>query len=42
MTDVSPGLVLIIGALLVPLLRGWAQSIYMLALPVLAFLHLAP
>ncbi len=40
MTDLSPGLVLVVGALLVPLLRGWVRSVYMLALPVLAFLHL--
>ena len=40
MTDVSPGLILILGALLVPVLRGWARSIYMLALPVAAFVHL--
>ena len=40
MTDVSPGLILILGALLVPMLRGSARSVYMLALPVLAFLHL--
>ena len=37
MTDVSPGLVLILGALLVPLLRGSVRPVYMLALPVLAF-----
>ncbi len=41
MTDVSPGLILILGALLVPMLRGWVRSTYMLALPVLAFAHLA-
>ena len=40
MTDVSPGLILILGALLVPVLRGTARSVYMLALPVLAFLYL--
>ncbi len=40
MTDVSPGLILLVGALLVPLLRGWGRSVFMLALPVLAFLHL--
>ncbi len=40
MTDISPGLILIIGALLVPLLRGRARSLFMLALPVLAFVHL--
>ncbi|MGI9385204.1 MAG: Na(+)/H(+) antiporter subunit D [Methyloligellaceae bacterium] len=40
MTDLSPGLVLILGALLVPVLRGTARSVYMLALPVLAFAYL--
>ena len=40
MIDVSPGLILLLGALLVPMLRGSVRSIYMLALPVLAFLHL--
>ncbi|MDH3579134.1 MAG: Na(+)/H(+) antiporter subunit D [Hyphomicrobiales bacterium] len=40
MTDVSPGLLVVVGALLVPMLRGWARPIYMLALPVVAFLHL--
>jgi multicomponent Na+:H+ antiporter subunit D len=35
--DLSPGLVLIFGALLVPLLRGQLRSAYMLALPVIAF-----
>ena len=38
--DLSPGLILIIGALLVPALRGNVRAIYMLALPVLAFIHL--
>ena len=41
MTDLSPGLVLILGALLVPVLQGRVRSVYMLALPVLAFVHLA-
>ena len=36
----SPGLILIGGALLVPLLRGWVRGIYLLALPVVAFAHL--
>jgi multicomponent Na+:H+ antiporter subunit D len=36
----SPGLILILGAALVPLLRGRARSAYMLALPIVAFLHL--
>lgn len=40
MTDLSPGLILVLGAILVPALRGYARAIYMLALPVLAFAHL--
>ena len=40
MTELSPGLILVVGALLVPLLRGPVRLVYMLALPVLAFLHL--
>ncbi len=41
MTDnLSPGLILIAGALLVPLLRGNVRNAYMLALPVVAFAHL--
>lgn len=38
--EVSPGLILILGAVLVPLLRGRLRAAYMLALPVLAFVHL--
>ncbi|MEJ8571333.1 Na(+)/H(+) antiporter subunit D [Microbaculum marinum] len=38
--EVSPGLILILGALVVPLLRGIARSVFMLALPVVAFLYL--
>ncbi len=38
--EISPAFVLILGALLVPLLPGRVRSIYMLALPVLAFAHL--
>ncbi len=37
MSELSPGLILIIGAVLVPILRGRARSIFMLALPILAF-----
>jgi multicomponent Na+:H+ antiporter subunit D len=37
---VQPGLILIFGALFVPLLKGHARAAYMLALPVLAFLYL--
>jgi multicomponent Na+:H+ antiporter subunit D len=38
--ELSPGLILIAGALLVPLLRGWVRGVYMLALPVVAFAYL--
>jgi multicomponent Na+:H+ antiporter subunit D len=40
MADVSPGLILIVGAVLVPLLRGRLRAIWLLALPVLALAHL--
>jgi multicomponent Na+:H+ antiporter subunit D len=39
-SDVSPGLILILGALLVPLLSGPLRAMYMLALPIAAFAHL--
>jgi multicomponent Na+:H+ antiporter subunit D len=35
-----PGAILIVGALLVPVLRGWGRQLFMLALPVLGFLQL--
>jgi formate hydrogenlyase subunit 3/multisubunit Na+/H+ antiporter MnhD subunit len=35
MTSFSPGLILIVGALPVPFLRGTVRSVYMLALPIL-------
>jgi multicomponent Na+:H+ antiporter subunit D len=38
--EFSPGLILIVGALLVPLLRGQLRSAYMLALPIVAFWYL--
>ena len=38
--SLSPGLILILGAVLVPLMRGHARSAYMLALPIVAFWHL--
>jgi multicomponent Na+:H+ antiporter subunit D len=38
--EVSPALILIVGALLVPLLKGFVRSVYMLALPALAFAQL--
>jgi len=39
-TSLSPGLILVLGALLVPVLQGRVRAVYMLALPVLAFLYL--
>lgn len=39
--ELSPGLILIAGAALVPLLRGRLRAVWMLALPVAALLHLA-
>jgi multicomponent Na+:H+ antiporter subunit D len=38
--DLSPGLILILGALLVPVLPGILRKIWVLALPVIAFVHL--
>jgi multicomponent Na+:H+ antiporter subunit D len=38
--QVQPGLILILGAVLVPLLKGRARDVYMLALPVIAFVQL--
>jgi len=35
----SPGLILILGAVLVPVLRGWIRATWMLLLPVAAFLY---
>ena len=37
MTELPPGLILIFGALLVPLLRGHMRNAYMLALPLVGF-----
>jgi multicomponent Na+:H+ antiporter subunit D len=39
--NLSPGLILIVGALLVPFLRGRVRQVYMLTLPVLGGLQLA-
>lgn len=39
-SSIPPGWVLIAGSLLVPLLRGRWQAIYLLALPVLSLIHL--
>ena len=38
--NLPPAFILVFGALLVPLLRGRLQSIYMLLLPVLSLVHL--
>ena len=38
--ELPPGLILIVGALLVPLLRGRVRAVYMLALPVVALWQL--
>jgi multicomponent Na+:H+ antiporter subunit D len=40
LSGLPPGSILLLGALLVPLLRGRMQQSYLLALPVLSFLHL--
>ena len=40
MSSLPPGFLLLLGALLVPLLRGRVRSLYLLALPVLSFVHL--
>ena len=37
MSEFPPGLILILGALLVPLLRGHLRNAYMLALPIVGF-----
>lgn len=41
MTSISPGLILILGAVAVPFLRGTVRQTYMLALPLLALLMCA-
>ena len=38
--EISPGLILIVGALVVPLLRGRLRAIWLLGLPVLALVVL--
>lgn len=40
LANISPGLVLILGALLVPLLNGLLRKLWIVTLPVLAFAHL--
>ena len=37
--EIPPGLILIVGALAVPLLRGWMRAGWLLALPILALLQ---
>ena len=39
-TEFSPGLILILGSVLVPLLRGRARSIYLLFLPLVGLAYL--
>ena len=38
--SLPPGTLLLLGALVVPLVRGRLQAVYLLALPVLSFLHM--
>ena len=40
MTELPPGLLLILGALPVALLRGWARNAVALAIPVVSAAHL--
>ncbi len=39
-SELNPGIILIVGALLIPLLAGVVRSVYMLAVPIAAFVHL--
>ena len=39
--ELSPGLILIVGALMLPFLRGRLRAAYILALPLVAFFQLA-
>ena len=39
-TDLNPALILILGALLIPALKGSLRTLYVLLLPVLSFLQL--
>ncbi len=39
--ELSPGLTLIAGSLLIPLLRGWVRSAYLVLLPLVGLVHLA-
>ena len=38
--SLPPGCIILLGALFAPLLRGWGRSMYVLALPLVSFLHL--
>ena len=40
MSNLPPGIILVVGALLLPLLRGRGQRVALIALPVLSALHL--
>ena len=39
--EISPGLTLIAGSLLIPLLRGWVRSAYLVLLPLVGLVHLS-
>ena len=39
--EISPGLTLIAGSLLIPLLRGWVRSAYLVLLPLAGLVHLS-
>ncbi|MEO1281615.1 MAG: Na(+)/H(+) antiporter subunit D [Pseudomonadota bacterium] len=39
--ELNPGVIVIVGALLIPFLSGVVRSAYMLAIPVIAFVHLS-
>jgi len=39
--EISPGLTLILGSLLIPLLPGWLRAIYMVLLPLIGLAHLS-
>jgi len=39
-SGIPPGLLFIIGALLIPVFQGWTRNIYLLFIPVLAFFDL--
>ncbi len=41
LADISPGLTLMIGSLLIPILKGKFRSVYLVALPLLGLLHLS-